>query len=137
MFQSFQRIQRNRQSRIRLKLSRRAGRRQDEVLEEEEENGVGAEVEDHIDIVGETTEGGTKMVEVKKGERKSVKRGGCYGPEQFTEEDVQAGAVEGEQEVEEGDHDQSRRCSQCQASNLCSSVFSTPCPGLIRQHFYA
>ena len=36
-FQTFQRIQRNRQSRIRVKLSRRAGKRPDEVLEEEME----------------------------------------------------------------------------------------------------
>ena len=37
LFQTFQRIQRNRQSRIRVKLSRRAGKRPDEVLEEEME----------------------------------------------------------------------------------------------------
>ena len=35
-FQTFQRIQRNRQSRIRVKLSRRAGKRSDEILEEDE-----------------------------------------------------------------------------------------------------
>ena len=35
--QTFQRIQRNRQSRIRVKLSRRAAKRQDEILEEEDE----------------------------------------------------------------------------------------------------
>ncbi len=34
--QNFQRIQRNRQSRIRVKLCRRAGKRQDEVLLEED-----------------------------------------------------------------------------------------------------
>lgn len=34
--QTFQRIQRNRQSRIRVKLSRRAAKRQDEILEEED-----------------------------------------------------------------------------------------------------
>lgn len=34
-FQTFQRIQRNRQSRIRVKLSRRAGKRYDEILEED------------------------------------------------------------------------------------------------------
>ena len=33
--QTFQRIQRNRQSRIRVKLSRRAGKRSDEILEED------------------------------------------------------------------------------------------------------
>ena len=38
IFQTFQRIQRNRQSRIRVKLSRRAGERPDEILEEEIEN---------------------------------------------------------------------------------------------------
>ena len=37
LLQNFQRIQRNRQSRIRVKLCRRAGKRQDEVLVEEEE----------------------------------------------------------------------------------------------------
>ena len=36
--QTFQRIQRNRQSRIRVKLSRRAGKRPDEILEEDIEN---------------------------------------------------------------------------------------------------
>ena len=35
---TFQRIQRNRQSRIRVKLSRRAGKRPDEILEEDIEN---------------------------------------------------------------------------------------------------
>ncbi len=34
---TFQRIQRNRQSRIRVKLSRRAAKRQDEILEEEDQ----------------------------------------------------------------------------------------------------
>ena len=38
--QTFQRIQRNRQSRIRVKLSRRAGKRSDEILEEDEPNGI-------------------------------------------------------------------------------------------------
>ena len=35
ILQTFQRIQRNRQSRIRVKLSRRAGKRSDEILEED------------------------------------------------------------------------------------------------------
>ena len=35
LLQTFQRIQRNRQSRIRVKLSRRAGKRSDEILEED------------------------------------------------------------------------------------------------------
>jgi hypothetical protein len=35
--QNFQRIQRNRQSRIRVKLCRRAGKRQDEILVEEDD----------------------------------------------------------------------------------------------------
>ena len=35
LFQTFQRIQRNRHCRIRVKLSRRAGKRPDEILEEE------------------------------------------------------------------------------------------------------
>lgn len=116
---SFQRIQRNRQSRIRLKLSRRAGRRQDEVLEEEEVRAV-AQTEDHIDIVGETGED-RKPAERKQGERKAVKRGGFFGPEQFTEEEVQAGAAgeAGEEEEredggEEAGHDPTRWCSQCQ-----------------------
>merc|ERR1719445_1620949 len=47
---SFQRIQRNRQSRIRVKLCRKAGKRQDEILEEDASN------EDDIDIVGEEKE---------------------------------------------------------------------------------
>ena len=40
LLQTFQRIQRNRQSRIRVKLSRRAGKRSDEILEEDEPNGI-------------------------------------------------------------------------------------------------
>ena len=90
-------------------------------MEEEEVKAV-AETEDHIDIVGETAED-RKPAERKQGERKAVKRGGCFGPEQFTEQDVQAGAtvVEGEEQEkeaggEEADHDPSRWCSQCQAS---------------------
>ena len=90
---------------------------------EEEEVGAVAETEDHIDIVGETGEE-TKPAERKQGERKAVKRGGWFGPEQFTEEDVQAagaageGGEEQEREAggEEADHDQSQWCSQCQAS---------------------
>ena len=80
------------------------------MLEEE------AEHEDHIDIVGESGEE-EKPAEERQGERKAVKRGGCYGPDQFTEEDVQAGAAgeEGE-ERERSDQDQSQWCSQCQAS---------------------
>ena len=84
-------------------------------MEEEEVKAV-AETEDHIDIVGESAEE-TKPAERKQGERKTVKRGGCFGPEQFTEEDVQAGVAgkEGE-ERERSDQDQSQWCSQCQAS---------------------
>ena len=80
------------------------------MLEEE------AEHEDHIDIVGESGEE-EKPAEERQGERKAVKRGGCYGPDQFTEEDVQAGVAgeEGE-ERERSDQDQSQWCSQCQAS---------------------
>ena len=92
-------------------------------MEEEEVKAV-AETEDHIDIVGESAEE-TKPAERKQGERKTVKRGGCFGPEQFTEEDIQAGAAgeEGEEQKreaggEEADHDQSQWCSQCQASSF-------------------
>ena len=92
-------------------------------MEEEEVRAV-VETEDHIDIVGETAED-RKPAERKQGERKAVKRGGCFGPEHFTEDDVQAGAAgeEGEEQEREGggeeaDHDPSRWCSQCQASNL-------------------
>ena len=87
------------------------------------------EAEDHIDIVGESVGEEKKPAEEKQGERKAVKRGGCYGPEQFTEEDVQAGAAgeEGEEQERSEDQDQSQWCSQCQASTTLHSetIFKT------------
>ena len=83
---------------------------------EEEEVGARVETEEQIDIVGETA-GQSKPAGPKLGERKAVKRGGCYGPEQFTEDDLQTGGEgAGEEEGEEADHDPTRWCSQCQAS---------------------
>ena len=76
------------------------------------------EAEDHIDIVGESVGEEKKPAEEKQEERKAVKRGGCYGPEQFTEEDVQAGAAVEEEQERSEDQDQSQWCSQCQASTL-------------------
>ena len=86
-FQSFQRIQRNRQSRIRVKLCRRAGKRQDEILEED-----ASIVEDDIDIVGEEKEEGEnvdKPDELNDSDKKLQKQS-IYGPDQFTEADVLA-----------------------------------------------
>ena len=126
MFQSFQRIQRNRQSRIRVKLCRRAGKRQDEILEEDVSN-----ADDDIDIVGEEKEE-EKKEEKKECEKKSQKQG-LYGPDQFTEADVLVVANELEKDEpvsvnvcddrndiseedikQEDDGCQKRWCSQCQ-----------------------
>ena len=127
-FQSFQRIQRNRQSRIRVKLCRKAGKRQDEILEEDASN------EDDIDIVGEEKE--EEINEEKNESDKKTQKQGLYGPDQFTEADVLAIANELEKEdpvsvnvcdddtgdvketkiKQENDGCQKKWCSQCQVS---------------------
>ena len=126
LFQSFQRIQRNRQSRIRVKLCRRAGKRQDEILEEDVSN-----ADDDIDIVGEEKEE-EKKEENTESEKKPNKQG-LYGPDQFTEADVLAVANELEKDEpvsvnvcedtdeiaeedikQEDDGCQKKWCSQCQ-----------------------
>jgi len=135
---SFQRIQRNRQSRIRVKLCRKAGKRQDEILEEDVSN-----TEDDIDIVGEEKEE-EKNEEKNESEKKSQKQG-LYGPDQFTEADVLAIANEMEKEEpvnvnvcedtddikeenikQEDDGCQKKWCSQCQGS-MAEAVVSLTC----------
>ena len=125
-FQSFQRIQRNRQSRIRVKLCRKAGKRPDEILEEDVSN------EDDIDIVGEDKDE-EKNAEKKNESEKKMQKQGLYGPDQFTEADVLAIANELEKVdpvnvnvcedtddikeaniKQEDDGCQKKWCSQCQ-----------------------
>ena len=124
IFQSFQRIQRNRQSRIRIKLSRRAGKRQDEVLEEDSTE---AEAEVHIDIIGEAKDV-AKPAKEKGSECKAVKHR-LYGPEQFSEEDVVAAVneLESSQQTEvspreeagsDNEEDPRQWCSQCQVCKI-------------------
>ena len=91
-----------------MKLSKRAGKRYDEVLEEDSANN-----EKNIDIIGEPNDK-VKPAKEKEGECKAVKNG-LYGPEQFSEEDllaVRAGSEEWR--GEETGSDPSRWCSQCQ-----------------------
>ena len=132
--QSFQRIQRTRQSRIRVKLCRKAGKRADEVLEED----IAAPEED-IDIVGVEKKEAAEEEAKKKASLKLVTAGSLYGPEQFTEEDVltvankleekeakehkvEAGVEEVEKKIaaddikkeEEGGEGGEKWCSQCQ-----------------------
>ncbi|CAB4059907.1 unnamed protein product [Lepeophtheirus salmonis] len=98
---TFQRIQRNRQSRIRVKLSRRAGKRPDEILEEEFLSSSRKNIlpgEEDIDIVvdesgaggcsssssnggGAAGKGNTSLCSSSEGSH-------IYGPSQFTEADV-------------------------------------------------
>ena len=129
LFQSFQRIQRNRQSRIRVKLYRRAGKRPDEILEEENNT-----AEDDIDIIGGVKDTDADFDGVKKPDVKLNPKRSVYGPDQFTEADVLAVAQElekedpakpgQEEEPMSGDDDdgsksdscQKKRCSQCQVS---------------------
>jgi len=135
---SFQRIQRNRQSRIRVKLCRKAGKRQDEILEEDASN------EDDIDIVGEEKE--EEINEEKNESDKKTQKQGLYGPDQFTEADVLAIANELEKEdpvsvnvcdddtgdvketkiKQENDGCQKKWCSQCQGS-MAEAVVSLAC----------
>ena len=109
-----------------MKLCRKAGKRQDEILEEDVSN-----TEDDIDIVGEEKEEG-KNEEKTESEKKTQKQG-LYGPDQFTEADVLAIANEMEKEEpvnvnvcedtddikeenikQEDDGCQKKWCSQCQ-----------------------
>ena len=142
-FQSFQRIQRNRQSRIRVKLCRKAGKRQDEILEEDASN------EDDIDIVGEEKE--EENNEEKNESDKKTHKQGLYGPDQFTEADVLAIANELEKEEpvnvnvcddtgdvketnikQEADGCQKKWCSQCQVSERAHSRNETERNGFLR-----
>lgn len=140
---SFQRIQRNRQSRIRVKMCRKAGKRADEVLEEDL---AAATAEEDIDIVGvekkEALEEKKKLVKVVK-----TNGAGLYGPQQFTDEDVltvanqleekeQKEEAEGREKTENISADDIKKeedggavkkwCSQCQGS-LEDAVVSLHC----------
>ncbi|XP_040579953.2 E3 ubiquitin-protein ligase RNF220 [Lepeophtheirus salmonis] len=98
---TFQRIQRNRQSRIRVKLSRRAGKRPDEILEEEFLSSSRKSIlpgEEDIDIVGDesgaggcsssSSNGGGAAGKGNTSLCSSSEGSHIYGPSQFTEADV-------------------------------------------------
>jgi len=134
---SFQRIQRNRQSRIRVKMCRKAGKRADEVLEEEM-----TATEEDIDIVG--VEKKEAAEEERRMKAAVAKVCGLYGPAQFTEVDVVAAAAKEEEEKEaekkaeddiaepeeeikqEEETGQKKSCSQCQG-DLGDAVVSLVC----------
>ena len=96
-----------------MKLSKRAGKRYDEILEEDSGN-----MEDHIDIIGEAKDP-VKPAKEKDAESKTIKTG-LYGPAQFSEEDVRAVGKEleseqsGDRKRESVEQDTSQWCSQCQ-----------------------
>ena len=96
-----------------MKLSKRAGKRYDEILEEDSGN-----MEDHIDIIGEAKDP-VKPAKEKDAESKAIKTG-LYGPTQFSEEDMRAVGKElereqsGDRNRESVEQDTSQWCSQCQ-----------------------
>jgi len=111
-FQTFQRIQRNRQGRIRVKLSRRAAKRQDEILEEEEEqhqqqqqrqrqlqskHQQTGEGDEDIDIVGDGNKANDSHSSSTAAESVAGARDHVYGPQQFTEADVLAAVSQNEE----------------------------------------
>ena len=115
-----------------MKLCRRAGKRQDEILEDE----LAAVDEDIVDVVKDDEED-IKNLEEKDHDIKTNVKHGIYGPDQFTEEDVLAVAKEIEKDEPGDDSEdvditsdedgrsarveavncQKKRCSQCQVGD--------------------
>ena len=114
-----------------MKLCRRAGKRQDEILEDE----VAPVDEDIVDVVKDDED--IKHLEEKDHDIKTNVKHGIYGPDQFTEEDVLAVAKEIEKDEPGDDSEdvditsdedgrsarveavncQKKRCSQCQVGD--------------------
>ena len=112
-----------------MKLCRRAGKRQDEILEDE----VAPADDDIVDVVKDDGED-VKQLEEKHHDLRTNVKHGIYGPDQFTDEDVLAVAKELEKEEPGDDSEdvditsdedgrsaaveavncQKKRCSQCQ-----------------------